>query len=624
MRKQRRSNEKVLRIEKENERKFDSFVFWLLGSRSNINRREKIVRCKHKTIYFLAFFFFFCTPVSMASTVKQALTQDQLWDLLTDKQAGLRAPEVVQRYRNYTSPDVSHPRVHPGRAHDPTHRDETHGDIGNIGDGKNGELINPKPRTNFENRLNNLNELVYERNRQKAKQDKLLPATIDRYRTTFGIATVSSEKAGDIVNPNKSHAQIEYEFEQPRSMYLFSHKEFEPGEQVERHYTNADRIRQQTHGVPTPVYADGRHARESLIWIRPNRTTPVVSQIANAYDEARSDNAIIRQRRFLAETGLPIDYRFGVTTTSDRLSAGEIIHQRANVPAAFDEKSQAALAKLRSQLCSIHMTTFKTQLQAFQYYDTNLDGLISIQELANTIEKNFYLQLSDGLLAALMFQCDQDHDGKLNFIEFSNFLCYRIAQPSGLEQFVNEEKKKPNNFGIIKDNQGRPLLSLSDLTEGTNGKYYPRKLISQVDEMVPDGWKTSYDKINEAPFRPEQQVKRQYGVPSITARSDYAIATPNHKYRPPLGSNTIVGALLSPSIWNDRGLTEDDLLMPKTMEEIRDIFANANIYVSGEDFVYAWTTAAANNASGQVSVATFKQALDDKNRSLGNHEIVYA
>ena len=60
------------------------------------------------------------------------------------------------------------------------------------------------------------------------------------------------------------------------------------------------------------------------------------------------------------------------------------------------------------------------------------------------------------------------------------------------------------------------------------------------------------------------------------------------------------------------------------MEEIRDIFANANIYVSGEDFVYAWTTAAANNASGQVSVATFKQALDDKNRSLGNHQIVYA
>jgi hypothetical protein len=273
------------------------------------------------------------------------------------------------------------------------------------------------------------------------------------------------------------------------------------------------------------------------------------------------------------------------------------------------------------------MTTFKTQLQAFQYYDTNQDGFISIQELTNTIEKNFNLQLSDGLVAALMFQCDQDHDRKLNFLEFSNFLCYRVAHSSGLEQFINEEKKKNNNnkqIGIIKDNQGRPLLNISDLVESTNGKYYPRKLVSQVDEMVPDGWKTSYDKINEAPFRPEQQVKRQYGLPSVTTRSQYAIATPNHKHRPPLGSNTIVGALLSPSIWSDRGLTEDDLLTPKTMEEIRDIFANANIYVSGEDFVYAWTTAAANNANGKVSVGTFKQALDDKNRSLGNYQIVYS
>ena len=333
----------------------------------------------------------------------------------------------------------------------------------------------------------------------------------------------------------------------------------------------------------------------------------------------------MRTRRFLAETGLPVDHRFGTASGSDRLSAGEIIHQRTNIPAVFDEKSQSTLSKLRSQLCSLHMTTFKTQLQAFQYYDTNQDGFISIHELTNTIERNFNLQLSDGLVAALMFQCDQDRDGKLNFLEFSNFLCYRMAHASGLEQFIEEEKKKNNNHtGIIRDSQGRPLLNISDLVEGTDGKYYPRKLISQIDEMVPDGWKTSYDKINEAPFRFEPKVKRQYGLPSVPESNQYVITAPNHNKRPPLGSNTIVGALLSPSIWSDHGLTENDLLVPKTMEEIRDIFANANVHVSSEDFVYAWTTAAANNERGQVSVASFKQALDDKNRSLGNYQVVYA
>ena len=133
-------------------------------------------------------------------------------------QQSFSTPQVVQRYRNYTSPDVSRPRVHPGRAFDPTHRDETHGDQANQGDGKNGELINSKPKTNFGNRLNNLNELVYDRHRQRLKQEKLLPSTVDRYTTTFGVATKSSERAGEIVNPNKSQAQIEFEYEQPRSM----------------------------------------------------------------------------------------------------------------------------------------------------------------------------------------------------------------------------------------------------------------------------------------------------------------------------------------------------------------------------------------------------------------------
>ena len=563
----------------------------------------------------------------MASTVKQALTHDHIWDVLVDRPAEFSTPETVQRFRNYTSPHVARSRTHPGRAYDPDHRDETHGDRGNLGDGKNGEVINPKPKTGFANRLANLNELVHERNRQLMKQEKSLPANIDKYNTTFGIVTQSSEGAGEVINPNKSQAQIEYEYEQPRSMYLVSHKSFEPGEQLERHYENGELIRRQTHGVPTPVYADGRHARESLIYTRANQSAPLISQTVNQFDEAHSDHPAVRTRRFLADTGLSMDHRFGMPSTSDRLSAGEIIHQRPTNPAALDDKSQAALSKVRSELCSLHMTTFRTQLQAFQYYDTNQDGFISTHELANTIDKNFHLQLSDSLIAALMLQCDQDRDGRLNFLEFSNFLCYRMGQPSGLEQIIADEKKKTTNlnpFGIIRDQQGRSLLHMSDVIENTSGKYYPRKLVSQIDDMVPDGWKTSYDQINEAPFRLEPQIKRQYGLPSVKTPNQYAVATPNHKYRPPLGSNTIVGSLLSPSIWNDRGLNDDDLLGSRTMEEIRDIFANANVYVSGEDFVYAWTTAAATNAHGHVSVATFKQALDDKNRSLGHYQIVYA
>lgn len=157
----------------------------------------------------------------MASSVKQILTHDQLWDVLSDQPVDIPTPAVVQRFRNYTSPDVSRPQIHPGRAFDSTHRDETHGVRTNLNDANSGALINPKLRTTFENRLFNLDELVYERNRTIMKQEKALPSNLSKYGTTFGIVTQSCENAGELINPAKSRAQIEYEFEKPRSMFDF-------------------------------------------------------------------------------------------------------------------------------------------------------------------------------------------------------------------------------------------------------------------------------------------------------------------------------------------------------------------------------------------------------------------
>ncbi|CAF0997764.1 unnamed protein product, partial [Didymodactylos carnosus] len=572
-----------------------------------------------------------------AQETKKILTHDQLWDVLVDLPSEFSTPSNVQRFRNYTSPDVSNQRTHPGRANDPNRREMTHG-VKLIESEHSGTLINPKKKTNYEQRQFNANELVYERNRTKLKQDQALPKTIDKYETTFGIKTISGERVGDIVNPKISQPLIEYDYEQPRGMYLLSHKSFEPGEQLNRNYISGDVIRQQTFGLPTPVYKDGRFARASLNWIDKSKSVPIISQTVHEYDESRSDDSNIRMKRFLEQTHLDPNHRFGLMTSTDRLSAGEVIHQRPqlqeqivypnhNISTMFDDKELTAIAKVRAHLCSLNMHTFKTQLQAFQFYDENQDGYISQRELSSTIEKNFNLNLNESVISAVMRYCDFDHDGQLNFLEFSNFLCYRVAHASGLEKLIENNldvKKQINNASlheklvtVLKDSYGRNLLFLTDIEEKT-GKYYVRKLVTQMDEMVPDGWKTSYDKINEAPFRSEPQVKRVYGLPSIdNNQHDYSISKNRNKHQ--LGANTIVGSLLSPSIWSERGLTENDLLKPKTMEEIRDIFAAAQIPVSSDDFVYAWTKASEEN-SGHVSFATFKDALDLKNRKLGNYQ----
>lgn len=39
--------------------------------------------------------------------------------------------------------------------------------------------------------------------------------------------------------------------------------------------------------------------------------------------------------------------------------------------------------------------------------------------------------VSDDLLDILMHECDYDRDGKINFLEFSNFLCYKDSMKPG-------------------------------------------------------------------------------------------------------------------------------------------------------------------------------------------------
>lgn len=44
--------------------------------------------------------------------------------------------------------------------------------------------------------------------------------------------------------------------------------------------------------------------------------------------------------------------------------------------------------------------------------------------------------VANDLLESLFVECDQDKDGKINFLEFSNFMCYKDSMKTG----VNHDK----------------------------------------------------------------------------------------------------------------------------------------------------------------------------------------
>ena len=60
------------------------------------------------------------------------------------------------------------------------------------------------------------------------------------------------------------------------------------------------------------------------------------------------------------------------------------------------------------------------------------DGFISKEELKKACEKTGY-PIADDLADAVIQDCDFDSDGVLNFLEFSNFLCYKESMNTGFK-----------------------------------------------------------------------------------------------------------------------------------------------------------------------------------------------
>lgn len=85
-----------------------------------------------------------------------------------------------------------------------------------------------------------------------------------------------------------------------------------------------------------------------------------------------------------------------------------------------------------------------------------------------------------------------------------------------LEISKNQQIKKLNDLSIgnpededLMDDEGRFLLKKSDLMHKNNiavNDLVPRTIVAQLDSKV-GNWKTTYDIINDAPFKEEPQSK---------------------------------------------------------------------------------------------------------------------
>ncbi len=244
------------------------------------------------------------------------------------------------------------------------------------------------------------------------------------------------------------------------------------------------------------------------------------------------------------------------------------------------------------------------------------DGFISKEELGNACKLSGY-SIAQDFLDALFIDCDENKDGKISFLEFCNFLCYKDSMKlEGKESVVKKDSQPTMPTKEIKNSEGLVLLDNSDMSNKNkvpDGPLVPRTLSHQIDKKV-GGWKTTYDVINEAPFRAEPMKKRVYGIASI--RNDL-IAPEFRKIQDKTnyGNDGSAWSLLTPSIFAQRGIYERDVLRGRPKLEMQTIFKNIGVDLSPSDFERVWNRASSKNPYGEVSVEEFRNALDELNEA---------
>ncbi|WAR11450.1 EFHB-like protein [Mya arenaria] len=204
----------------------------------------------------------------------------------------------------------------------------------------------------------------------------------------------------------------------------------------------------------------------------------------------------------------------------------------------------------------------------------------------------------------------------------------------GVVSAIRQHLKKANyhNFQDLSsafrhyDKDGKGKIDMDDLREACIQFHLPvePELLCQLMDYCDldrDG-KINYLDAETTPRRLQKQIDhaigdhrtsanyRKYGVPTI--RTD--LPAPRIRRvddRKNYGDESDAFGLVNPSLFSQRGVYEKDFLLPRSREEIREIFTSCGIQMTGETFLNFYDTAAQRHPKGFVSVESFRSVMDE-------------
>ncbi|XP_041650213.1 EF-hand domain-containing family member B [Cheilinus undulatus] len=528
-------------------------------------------------------------------------------------------PPVVRKFRNSTQPEPGVIRVHRGKATDPDVASTLIHGIKTKSTHNDRSLLNPPLKTLFQQKLEEFSEAGYTSNKkaplgQSHAQQDGLPSWYNN-NTTFGVKVVKGSDVREIIHPPKTTEEVEKEAQEGHESYIRSHKAYFVGERIDRKYDWSHYSKDSRFGILTPHFNDGRDTCKTLRWL---------GESQKFYNPRTGWKRSGNREKIMAQLGLtnkldkksvnaPQDQIFGNHMPADEFGVGELIH--STEPGQYtrhrDRQRQCSLVNaVRHQLKVLNFQNFPSLLEAFRQYDKKGKGMIDREDL-QAVCSEFRLGVCESVLDDLMDYCDLDKDGKINFLEFSNFLNWKDNMPIKCpEQFkkTNERQTSSAPASIERKHSSEPaqfptsetLIKPEDL-EAIELSSSPKTLKTlRRTRAAPDHFMTSSSLIGAVSDGCLTSNSRTYGLPSV--RSDLPVPsikrvgdTTNY------GDTSTARDLLHPSVHAIQGVYEEHLFCPRTKREIAEIFKNVGVNLSEETYEEAWKLASMKNPSGESS-----------------------
>ncbi|XP_007895767.2 EF-hand domain-containing family member B isoform X1 [Callorhinchus milii] len=529
-------------------------------------------------------------------------------------------PAVVKKFTSSSHPKPGAIRVFYGKANDPVvPLGLSHGIISEISDNVK-TLVNPPIRTWVQQNILNEHERLYSTNQRAPlgksyDQASRLPKGVDVYKTTFGKKLLRDITARELVNPQKSWAQVDKEAQEGHPLYVLTHNDYKPEEQVDRKYSWTRCNKYSTFGIQTPHFNDGRNIKKPLNWLQEEQLkkgAKIISKKLANFRE-KTQHQLGKGLDPIADTmRVSPDHTFGVLLHPDEYGVEELIHYRN--PDTFvhgNRRHKSIFNAARLHLKNANFLNFHSLLEGFRHYDKNGDGKIDREELRDVFLQ-FKLDLEPALIDELIQYCDQDGDGTINFLEFANFLNHKDRMPLGkLEEAIITKDHLSPECVPMKD----ALVEPGDVVPIDIGSSIKTlRTVPKVKDWACDEFRTSASEINAVVGGRSTVNDRAYGIPTI--RTD--IPAPRFRSisdRVNYGDESNAQGLLNPTIFAQRGVYEKDIFMSRSKSEIVSIFCAMGVDLPKESFDQVWELAAQKHPEGKVCVETFRNVLDEMQAS---------